>query len=188
MVPCSSDDGLESQAPHVFITAAGNKSAAASTCIEMDAMFEKMYRAIVSGDAGEVESLLRSGFSSNAIDDNWLTPLMVASSRKQVKIAELLLDWYADPNSRNRIGMTPLMFAAYSGSVELVELLLKRGADPGAKNTLGETAYICAMRAKHADVAEIILKHVMVSALRNNPTGLTTDRRAVQPSRSRSAA
>lgn len=153
----------------------------------MDARFEKMYRAIVSGDAGEVESLLRSGFSSNTIDDSWLTPLMVASLHKQVKIAALLLDWYANPDSRNRMGMTPLMFAAHSGSVELVELLLKRGADPNVKNKLGETAYVCALRAKHVDVAEIILKHVMVSVLRNNPAGLTNSQRTARPNRSRSA-
>ena len=45
-----------------------------------------------------------------------------------VKVAKLLLDRHADPNSRALNGFTPLHIACKKNRIEVVELLLKYGA------------------------------------------------------------
>ena len=62
-------------------------------------------------------------------DAKGLTPLHVAASRGQDKVAQLLLDYGADvtgPSTEDQ--WTPLMFAAYRGHLEAVKVLVKNGA------------------------------------------------------------
>ncbi|AFA40162.1 Ankyrin repeat protein [Pyrobaculum oguniense TE7] len=66
------------------------------------------------------------------IDVPYETPLHTASRFCRPEIAELLLQYGADPNARDRDGFTPLHIATIHKCASVVELLLRHGADPHA--------------------------------------------------------
>lgn len=59
---------------------------------------------------------------------DYLTALHVAAHCGHVRVAKLLLDRKADPNSRALNGFTPLHIACKKSRIKVVELLLKHGA------------------------------------------------------------
>ena len=59
---------------------------------------------------------------------DYLTALHVAAHCGHVRVAKLLLDRKADPNSRALNGFTPLHIACKKNRIKVVELLLKYGA------------------------------------------------------------
>ena len=56
---------------------------------------------------------------------DYLTALHVAAHCGHVRVAKLLLDRKADPNSRALNGFTPLHIACKKNRIKVVELLLK---------------------------------------------------------------
>jgi len=96
-------------------------------------------RADLQAELATVRALLEAGASSNAPDPAGLPALHRAVLGGRVALAELLLDFKADPNGRDGTGRTPLMLAAATTSPNsrMVELLIARGADP---NLRGSTA------------------------------------------------
>ena len=67
-----------------------------------------------------------------------LTPLPPPAHCGHVKVAKLLLDRHADPNSRALNGFTPLHIACKKNRIEVVELLLKYGASIEATTEVRE--------------------------------------------------
>ena len=59
---------------------------------------------------------------------NNFPPSLFTAHCGHVKVAKLLLDRHADPNSRALNGFTPLHIACKKNRIEVVELLLKYGA------------------------------------------------------------
>jgi hypothetical protein len=85
-------------------------------------------------------------------------PLMLAAEMGCVAVAELLLEFGADPKQRNARGETALHFAARSstrsdGPARIARLLCEHGADPEARNANGKTPLSCS----HCGVAEILI-------------------------------
>lgn len=69
------------------------------------------------------------------------------SAEKQLRIAEHLLAYGADPNARHAYpaaGRTPLMLAAENDSPEAVELLMRHGGDPFLKDKDGHDCLVIA--------------------------------------------
>ena len=66
----------------------------------------------------------------NAQDPAGQTPLHLAASREQLKVARFLLEHRADPNIVTRENRTPLYVAVQREHLEMVELLLSHRADP----------------------------------------------------------
>lgn len=64
---------------------------------------ESLFTAARSGQAEAVRTLLNNGASSNIIDENGMTPLMLAAKRSGVAIAGQLLDG-ADIQARTKRG------------------------------------------------------------------------------------
>jgi hypothetical protein len=71
-------------------------------------------------------------------------PLMLAAETGSVRIAQVLLEFGADPTRRNARGDTALHFASRSpsrddGPAVVARMLCERGADTGAANQAGQT-------------------------------------------------
>lgn len=91
--------------------------------------------AIRQGDYEQVKRLLkfRPHVSLTGLDDQNNNPVEVAVLQGDHKIAELLLELGADPNTRTTGGLTPgrpvIVEAVARGDVDMVELLVRYGAN-----------------------------------------------------------
>ena len=113
------------------------------------------------GDFESVKLLLEAGADPAKKAKYDITPLHRASNGKQairVKIAELLLQYGADPNVGSGKRNPPLLSAASRASVEFVDLLLNNGADIEQKSEFGRTALISAAHENRADVIELLIE------------------------------
>ncbi len=116
--------------------------------------------AILEGDVGKVQQLLDDG-----VDVNWrpggtgLTPLSIAASHGQLRIAGFLIKRGADPNLTNALGEVPLLFAAYNGDLEMCRLLIAAGADVNWRGGRYQHSPLeDAIRQGHRDVEQLLRK------------------------------
>ncbi|HBE69713.1 MAG TPA: ankryin [Planctomycetaceae bacterium] len=92
-----------------------------------------------------------------------LTPLHVAASRGQTKVAALLLEYGADIEGPSDDGdWTPLVFAAYRGHLEVATLLVERGAS--LTTDAGNPIHFAGQR-KHKDICRMLVEHGAVDDL-----------------------
>jgi hypothetical protein len=70
--------------------------------------------------------------------DSKRTPFHVASRRRHMDVAQLLLDHGADADARDDDGYSPLLRASREGDVKLAQFLLKHGVDTEARDKSGE--------------------------------------------------
>ena len=83
-----------------------------------------------------------------------------AADNSQYKIAELLLEYNADPNKQQNDGDTPLHHASFRGDTEMIEILLRHGADPNIPNTLfGRTPLHFACDCGYEEAVILMLQH-----------------------------
>lgn len=93
--------------------------------------------AVMNHSSFVVLKLLLHGANPNAKDDSGETPLMLAVRDDLEGIAELLVQYGAEP----MIGTTPLLhWTARYGHVGFLNLLLKMGVDVNATDATGKTA------------------------------------------------
>src|SRR3954452_24089308 len=90
---------------------------------------ERLIRAVKSGNARDVDSLLI--YDAN-LQEGGETLLHLAG--KHYNVVAVLLRSGANPNLRNTRRSTPLHDAALSGSGSVVNMLLQRGADPDIRD------------------------------------------------------
>jgi ankyrin repeat protein len=104
----------------------------------------------------------------NAPGEGAMTPLSLAASKGQLRVARFLLDHGADINRRSSgsiamVGMlqttdaTPLHYAAASGHRAMVELLLERGAAVDARSKEGLTPLHLTANRGFQSVSEALL-------------------------------
>jgi ankyrin repeat protein len=106
-----------------------------------------------------VTVLVKHGARLDALDNNGLTPLAIASQNAKIKSAEALVAAGADVNSPvAKGGYTPLMLAALSGSSDLATSLIGHGAKVNAVNPGGLTALMIAAANDHRNVVAVLLK------------------------------
>ena len=143
-------------------------------------------QAAAEGDAARTAALLQAGADPNSVDEDGVTPLMIAvvgdperirglirkgiggdwrkGVRKAVKFidgdpatARELLNGGAEVDRATPRGITALSLAALGGEVEMVRLLLEAGAEVDATAKRGETALMVAALAGHTEVVELLL-------------------------------
>jgi quinoprotein dehydrogenase-associated probable ABC transporter substrate-binding protein len=106
-----------------------------------------------------VTVLAKHGAKLDAVDNDGLTPLAIASQNAKIKAAEALVTAGADVNSPvAKGGYTPLMLAALSGSSDLATSLIGRGAKVNAVNPGGLTALMIAAANDHRPVVAVLIK------------------------------
>src|SRR5262245_49563349 len=123
---------------------------------ETSTSHEALFTAIRLGAAGEVENLLQSGVSANAVDAEGTSALMAATLFGDARTVGLLLQHGADPNQVGPSGTTALMCAV--PNLEKVRLLLEHHADVNARSETGRTALlVAASYPRTVDVLRLLL-------------------------------
>jgi ankyrin repeat protein len=103
---------------------------------------ETLFTAIHLGAVDEVQKLLQSGVSANAVDAEGTSALMASTLFGDARTVGLLLQHGADPNQVGASGTTALMWAV--PNLEKVRLLLEHRANVNAKSQTGRTAFLVA--------------------------------------------
>ncbi|KAF8496224.1 hypothetical protein F5888DRAFT_1946627, partial [Russula emetica] len=90
-----------------------------------------LHSAVYYGDLEMVQVLLEYGVDVEAQNIYCRTPLSFAPSgdHDDPRVARLLIERGADPNTRDWNGVTPLHRASQSGRIEVVRLLIEHGAN-----------------------------------------------------------
>ncbi len=86
------------------------------------------------------------------------TPLAIAASKGQFKIAEYLVQKGANVDHRNSNSNTVLMLASHYGHARIVKLLLKNGANISAVGNGGNTAIQWAHGQNQHDIVKLLKK------------------------------
>ncbi|MFB8245689.1 ankyrin repeat domain-containing protein [Streptomyces sp. NPDC055952] len=120
-----------------------------------------LFEAVVSGDAGRVETLLREGASPERRNSEGTTPLYLAAVQGEAEVARLLMRAGASPDTDSRgagADGTPLCAAACWGHAATVRELLAHGADPGLREDggAGWSPLDWANHGPHPGTAEIL--------------------------------
>lgn len=116
------------------------------------------------GDVAAVKKLLDDDATLIAVRDaKNLTPLHVAASRGQSKVAQLLIDCGADVHGPTDDGdWTPLVYASYRGHYEVAKVLIENGA--GVTGDDGNPIHFAGQR-KHKDVCRLLVEHGAIDDL-----------------------
>ncbi|MEV7075121.1 ankyrin repeat domain-containing protein [Streptomyces sp. NPDC093990] len=122
---------------------------------------QRLFEAILSGDAKSAQALLRSGASPERRDADGTTPLYLASVQGEAEVAHLLMEAGACPDTESRgpgSEGTPLCAAACWGHTATVRELLTYGADPNLREDQGAgwSPLEWADHEPHPDVAEML--------------------------------
>lgn len=102
------------------------------------------------------ELLINSGALSNS-PNTYLVPLKEASASGALGIVQMLLEYGADPNDRDRDGWSAIHWAAEEGHLEIVRLLLANGANVNAVSSYGTSPLHCAANGGHVSIVSLLL-------------------------------
>ena len=112
----------------------------------------RLHDAASRGDTEAMKKQIEEGADPNEKDDEGLTPLHHAASRKGPTIegVRTLVEGGANPNEElDSDGLTPLHLAAMNGDSEFIRILLERGANPNVMDHDRRTPlYLAACYAK----------------------------------------
>ncbi|MBA3660329.1 MAG: ankyrin repeat domain-containing protein [Gammaproteobacteria bacterium] len=95
----------------------------------------------------------------NAEDKRKQTPLLIACTQGNKKVARLLLAAKASPNCKDYQGNTPLLGAIDANDTELVELLLKHGAKVNVLTKDTSFPLFIAAQEGYAEIVKLLLDH-----------------------------
>ena len=118
----------------------------------------KLWHASIIGSASKVQSLITPLVDVNCtrgnVDD---TPLLLACTFGNKAVVQILLDWGANPMTRNKFGVTPLHNAAKNRDKNVIKMLLEAGADPTPADNFGNTPLHYAATRKSKYVVKVLL-------------------------------
>jgi len=118
---------------------------------------EKLFWAVVGGNAAEVKIQLEAGVDPNIRNYVGETPLMLAAEKGHEEVARALLAGGAKVNDQEVYGRhTPLILATMEGHAALIRTLLEAGADPNLQNQFGKTALMLAKDKGHQDIEAML--------------------------------
>jgi ankyrin repeat protein len=118
-----------------------------------------LLQVVGDGDELAARKLLENGADANfGRPSDSVSPLMLASEHGKRQIAQLLLSYGADLDSRGYAGISALFLAVMGNHVETVRLLLDRGAYTETTCD-GMTPLLYAASNDHAPILELLLDH-----------------------------
>jgi len=114
-------------------------------------------KAIQDGDTDEVRELLYEGADVRAVNNDYETPLFLASELGHTEIVDMLLQFGADANHASSRTSHPLIEASKNGHTEIVELLVNNGAK-NRRGNYGYTALQHAIENGHTKTARRLIE------------------------------
>lgn len=114
---------------------------------------------ILFGTFESVQKCIRNGSDVNEKDVYGLTPLIEATLKKDVHIAQLLLDNGAKINQEDISGQTALQWAVNRNHVPLCELYLKHKADPNHYSADGQPVLVNPLLRDQKDIIELLVSY-----------------------------
>jgi Ankyrin repeats (3 copies)/Ankyrin repeat len=117
-----------------------------------------LHSAVHRGDLEMVQVLLEFGVDVNAQNSNLLTPLIFASTGygDHLRVARLLIEQGADPNSRDWRGFTPLHHALERSRIEMACILIEHGASVEVKDNNGRTPLDIASEEQREEIIKLL--------------------------------
>lgn len=117
-----------------------------------------LHQVIPNGKIEEIKQALIA--NKHAINDvvNGMTPIMLAASRGNVEIIDLLFTQGADPNKRGSMQRTALQYAAEKNHIEAAKRLLSYGADINAYDNGHLTPLVMAANRGYTDLGLLFIE------------------------------
>ncbi len=111
-------------------------------------------------NANDFLNVLSERINVNEYDQDGQTLLLKAVKANKEETVKKLLEWGADPNLPEPIGLkgTPLMYACSTDSIRIMELLIEHGADVNQIDTNGDPAINWATYYGNIPGIEFLLK------------------------------
>ena len=123
---------------------------------------DELVRAVTIQRDSLVDLCLSERVDPNGRDGQGRTPLLIATSQQDWKIARRLLDAGAAVDLADKNGFTPIMAAAMHGDVEMFQLLLARSSNfhPETPCLDGQDLLSFALDGGNPDVIETVLQRL----------------------------
>ncbi len=120
---------------------------------------ETLHQLVSNGKVDKIKQQLSSIDSDklNIVIDG-MTPIMLAASRGNVEIIDLLFTRGADPNKRGSMKRTALQYATEKNHIEAVKRLLSYGADINAYDNGQLTPLVMAASRGHSELALLFVE------------------------------
>ncbi|XP_076784972.1 uncharacterized protein LOC117703140 isoform X2 [Arvicanthis niloticus] len=107
-----------------------------------------LHYAVYNGDIETATKLLEYKANIEAINENKITPLLLALKQNKEKMAEFLINNGANAKTCDFLGRSSLMYAVRCGSELIIKLLLQRDIDTFKQDVFGWTAKRYAVESK----------------------------------------
>ncbi|XP_040600814.1 POTE ankyrin domain family member A-like isoform X2 [Mesocricetus auratus] len=107
-----------------------------------------LHYAVYNGDIETAAKLLEYKANMEAINENKITPLLLALKQNKEKMAEFLINNGANAKTCDFLGRSTLMYAVRCGSELIIKLLLQRDIDTFKQDAFGWTAKRYAVESK----------------------------------------
>ncbi len=117
---------------------------------------QQLFNTAKSGNADQINRLIRQGAQVNAANSSGETALHAAASAGNTATAQALLQQGANINAQTINGWTPLHTAARFGRANVASLLLTRGAQRNALNSDGKTPLQLARQANQGSTISML--------------------------------
>lgn len=98
-------------------------------------MRDDFRRAVIAGERGRVEGLLRDGLPIDALDRYGQTALMLAAVHGREEVVASLLEAGARPDVTAKFGLSALMLAIVNHHEAIARQLIEAGADTSLRGT-----------------------------------------------------
>ncbi|XP_065838757.1 ankyrin-1-like [Oscarella lobularis] len=115
--------------------------------------------ASASGKIEMARKLLLMGCLVTDTDYFGCTSLHIAAKCNRPLVVNLLLDWDADIEARDKWGRTPFLHVVCAGQTESAKLLLSKGCSIHTLDKEGYGAMALACIENHYDLAELLIMH-----------------------------